>query len=79
MADQQIGQLLDTLGVTADLDDDDMVSEAVVILKVVQADGSIAIAVGASDTRDWINQRGLLHSALELTEGQYRPASDDGP
>ena len=77
MTEQQIGQLVDTLGITADLEEGDMVSEAVVILKVVQEDGSIAIAVGASDTRDWINQRGLLHSALELTSGQYRPAGDD--
>lgn len=77
MPDQKIGQLLDTLGVTADLDDGDMVTDALVILKVVQPDGSIAISVGASDSRDWINQRGLLHSALELTDGNYRRVGDD--
>ena len=77
MADQQIGQLLDTLGVTADLDDGDLVTDALVILKVLQPDGSIALSIGATDTRDWINQTGLLRSAIDISEGNIRRADDD--
>ena len=76
MADQPIGQLLDTLGVTADLDDGDLVTDALVILKVLQPDGSIAMSIGATDTRDWINLRGLLHSATDYTEGRYGTDDD---
>lgn len=77
MAEQKIGQLLDTLGVTTELDEDDMVSEVFAILKVVQADGSIAISIATTDSLDWINRSGLLHSALELTEGHYWRVEDD--
>lgn len=77
MADQQIGQLLDTLGVTADLDDGDLVTDALVILKVLQPDGSIALSIGATDTRDWINQAGLLRSAIDISEGRIRRDDDD--
>ncbi|MGW0780329.1 hypothetical protein [Streptomyces sp. NPDC002913] len=77
MADQQIGQLLDTLGVTADLDDGDLVTDALVILKVLQPDGSIALSIGATDTRDWINQTGLLRAAIDISEGHIRRSDDD--
>ncbi|GES27926.1 hypothetical protein AB0G60_02610 [Streptomyces angustmyceticus] len=77
MADHRIGQTVDALGVTADLDDEDMVTDCIVLLKVLQADGTIAMSIGTTDSTDWINQKGLLHSALELTEGHYRAVGDD--
>lgn len=77
MADQKIGQAIDALGVTADLDDEDMIVDCIVLIKVLQADGSIAMSIGTTDSTDWINQKGLLHSALELTEGHYRAVGDD--
>lgn len=77
MADQKIGQAIDALGVTADLDDEDMVVDCIVLLKVLQADGSIAMSIGVTDSTDWINRSGLLHSALELTEGHHRAVGDD--
>lgn len=67
MADQSIGQLLDSLGVTADLDDGDMVTDAVVILKVVGQDGEVPIVIGTSETLDGITQKGLLQGAVEIT------------
>ncbi|GGU62798.1 hypothetical protein [Streptomyces lavendofoliae] len=77
MTEQQIGSALDALGVTADLDDDDMVADALVILKVVQDDGSIALSIGTTDSRDWISQAGLLHAALEVTQSGYTRDRDD--
>ncbi|MEU1434058.1 hypothetical protein ABZ438_08155 [Streptomyces sp. NPDC005786] len=76
MADPPIGRLLDSLGVTADLDDGDLVTDALVILKVLQPDGSIALSIGATDTRDWINQTGLLRSAIDISEGSIRRSDD---
>jgi hypothetical protein len=77
MAEQRIGSALDALGVSADLDDTDMVADALVILKVVQDDGSIALSIGATDSRDWISQSGLLHAALEVTHTGYTRDRDD--
>lgn len=77
MTDQKIGQAVDALGVTADLDDEDMVTDCIVLLKVLQPDGSIAMSIGTTDSTDWINQKGLLQSAPELTEGHYRVVGDD--
>lgn len=77
MTDQKIGQAVDALGVTADLDDEDMVVDCIVLLKVLQPDGSIAMSIGTADSTDWIGQKGLLHSALELTGGHYRRVEGD--
>ncbi|TVL89753.1 hypothetical protein [Streptomyces sp. SAJ15] len=77
MTDQPIGQLIDTIGVTADLDQGDLVTDALVILKVLQPDGSIALSIGTTDTRDWITQTGLLHAALEAAEGRHSRTGDD--
>lgn len=77
MADRQIGQLLDSLNVTADLDDGDLVTDALVILKILQPDGSIAMSIGSTDTRDWVNQTGLLRAAVDYSESHYRRSDDD--
>ncbi|MFE2710606.1 hypothetical protein ACFXKI_01095 [Streptomyces mirabilis] len=77
MADQPIGRLLDTLGFTADLDDDDMPTDALVILKVVTPEGRVAITIGASESMDWITQKGLLAGAAEITQGGYRENGED--
>ncbi|MGW5175893.1 hypothetical protein ACWERY_16215 [Streptomyces sp. NPDC004082] len=72
MPDQKIGQLLDTLGVTADLSDTDMPTDAVVLLKVVRADGMTALAIACSESLDWIGQTGMLHAAVDLNAGFTR-------
>ena len=77
MADKPIGQLLDSLNVSAELDDGDLVTDALVILKILQPDGSIAMSIGSTDTRDWINQTGLLRAAVDYSESHYRRSDDD--
>ncbi|MFJ2110638.1 hypothetical protein ACIOEX_01695 [Streptomyces sp. NPDC087850] len=77
MADQQIGQLLDSLGVTVDLDDGDMPVDAHVLLKVVKADGSVALVKGASESLDWITALGMLTAALNIENGGYINALDE--
>jgi hypothetical protein len=66
VAEQHIGQLLDSRGVTADLDEGDLVTDALVVLKVVQPGGVVGIILGVSDGMDWITQRGLLAGADDL-------------
>ncbi|WP_225825607.1 hypothetical protein [Streptomyces naphthomycinicus] len=77
MPDQQIGQLLDTLGVTADLTEDDMPTDAVVLLKVVRRDGTVALVLACSESLDWIGQTGMLRAAIDINSGITRAADED--
>jgi len=75
--DRQIGQLLDTLGVTADLDDGDMVTDAHVTLKVVRADGEVAVIKAISEALDWVTALGMLTAVLEIENGGYVNSCDE--
>ncbi|HTE56960.1 MAG TPA: hypothetical protein VK698_39175 [Kofleriaceae bacterium] len=77
MADQQIGQLLDTLGVTADLDDGDMVTDAHVTLKVIKADGGVTLIKATSEALDWVTALGMLTAILEIENGGYVNSRDE--
>ena len=77
MPDQKIGQLLDTLGTTADLDDGDLPTDALVLLKVVKAGGGVALVKARSESLDWISSLGMLTAALEIENSGYSSASDN--
>ena len=77
MPDQKIGQLLDSLGVTVDLDEGDMPTDAHVILKIVKADGTVSLVKAASESLDWITTLGMLTAALEIENGGYVNSRDD--
>ncbi|MEV7654662.1 hypothetical protein AB0O39_10870 [Streptomyces anulatus] len=77
MADQQIGQLLDTLGVTADLDDGDLVTDAHIVLKVVKADGETSLIKATSEALDWVTSIGMLTAVLAIENGRYVNIAED--
>jgi len=77
VADQKIGQLLDSLGVTLDLDEGDMPVDAHVLVKVVKADGNVSLVKGASESLDWITALGMLTAALNIENGGYINARDE--
>lgn len=77
MADQPLGQLLDALGVTADLDAGDMPTDAVVLLKVVKTDGTVSMIKGASETLDWITALGMVTAAQEIENSGYVNSAED--
>jgi hypothetical protein len=77
VADQQIGQLLDTLGVTADLDDGDLVTDAHIILKVIKADGETTLVKATSEALDWITALGMLTAVLATENGMYANIAGD--
>ena len=60
---QPIGQLLDALGVTSTIAHDDLPAAALVLLKVVNADGGVRLAAAWSDGMDWITRLGMLTAA----------------
>lgn len=68
MSDKPVGPVIDGLGVTLDLDDDDLVTSALVVAKVIAADGTVSLFLGESDGLCWIDRAGLLSAAQNVTQ-----------
>ncbi|MGW1134573.1 hypothetical protein [Streptomyces griseoluteus] len=77
MGSQKIGHTLDNLGVEVDLDDGDMPTDAVVLIKVVKEDGSVSMTKGRSEALDWISALGMLTAAQAIENSGYQLAEDD--
>lgn len=71
-----IGDVLDSLGIEATLDPGELVAGALVLLKVVQADGDTRLSL-AHQGVGWIERVGMLRVAETLESGSLRDAADD--
>lgn len=72
-----IGSLIDALGVTAELNDGDLVSSAVVVMSVlVDGEPEPRLTIANSDGMSWIEQAGLLRLA-ELICSEPPTTSDE--
>lgn len=78
MEPQPIGGLLDSLDVTADLDEGDLVSSAVVVLSVLK-DGVTTpqLCIANSDGMGWIEQAGLLRLAERICSEPPQDRDED--
>jgi len=75
---ESIGNLIDTLGVRAELNEGDLVSSAVVVMAVlVEGDNSPRLTIASSDGLSWIEQAGLLRLAERICSGSPEDASDE--
>ncbi len=74
---EAIGQLLDSLGVKHELDEGDMVTDAVVITKVVRADGSVRLGLTWSEGMSWIERLGMITAAKQIDSPMFSLADDD--
>lgn len=76
---QDVGQILNGLGVTAEsLSGDELVSDALVLMKVIAPDGSVTLLHAYSEGMSWIERLGMLHAAVAIEQqGGYRDADDD--
>lgn len=61
-----LAEVLMPYGIEADLDDDDLVTEVIVIAKVSAVDGETSLQISAPDGCDWIAQFGLLAAAWHI-------------
>lgn len=64
---QPIGDIIDSLGVRSTPKEGDLVSGAVVLLKVVEPDGGVRMSVTWSEGMSWLERAGMLRVA-ELLE-----------
>jgi hypothetical protein len=68
MPEQKVGELLDSLGVTIDLADGDMVSDAIVIAKTITAEGEVGLVITKSEATSWIDELGLMAAAQQIMQ-----------
>lgn len=77
MGRTQIGDIIDDLGVTADLDDDALVGGAYIILKVTnQNDGETYLVTGWSPGLTFFERSGMLRIA-ERTDSPVTNQDDE--
>jgi len=77
MADRKVGDLIDALGVVADVDDGDLVPCAVVLLKSVDEDGQVGLTIASSEGLSWLDQLGIVEAAKQIiTSGDYLSRGD---
>lgn len=71
MSDRPAGPIIDGLGVTLDLDDDDLLVEVLVIGKVsvMSEGGGTTVVIAKSEGMDWISQLGLIEAARQVCSG----------
>lgn len=72
-----MSDVLDQLGLTLDIQDGDMVTDAVLVMKVHQADGQIVVACRQTEGTDWITARGLIAAAEDVESGGYADAKGE--
>jgi len=60
---RQLGELIDQLGVTQQVEQDETVCGAVVLLTVQEPDGHLSLRCAWSDGMSWIERIGLLRAA----------------
>lgn len=77
MGQHRVGDLVDSLGVTLEYDEDDMIPDVVVLAKIVAADGGVSVGIGSSETLSWIDQIGVLTAASDIVRQGYQRREDD--
>ncbi|MFF9123172.1 hypothetical protein ACF09J_07720 [Streptomyces sp. NPDC014889] len=68
-----LGSALDALGITGTLDDGELVAGAIVLMKVLQEDGSTRLSMSYSEGLGWIERAGMLRIAEAMETGVMQP------
>lgn len=75
----RIGDMLDALGVQAELDEGELICSAVVLMETVGEDGETSLQIVEDDSTSWVKKIGMLKVALDvaLAECGRRHEHDD--
>lgn len=68
-----IGQIIDGLGCKPDLEAEDLVADAVIILKIIEPDGQVRLSTCWSENISWLERVGMIRSAEQR---EHRDAFD---
>ncbi len=77
MAEQPAGPIIDGLGITLDLDNSDLVSDAIILAKVIGSDGAPKVIISDSDSLDWLSQYALIKAADRIIDTQQFVTTDE--
>jgi hypothetical protein len=72
-----VGQIVDSLGTSMSIREGDMVTDTIVIAKVVEDDGTVRLSMGWSDGMSWIERLGMLTAAMQTDSLSPVSAQDD--
>lgn len=78
MTEQKIGDLMDKLGVTADLADDDFVEQVVVLMRVVDGNGNPSLGIGKAEGTSDMDQHAIILLAADVQRTSGWRERDDG-
>ena len=68
MSRAPLGDVLDRMGVSADLRSGDHVTDAVVLMKVENEEGDVSVIIEHSEHTNWFDQRALINAASAVVE-----------
>ena len=74
---KNLAEVLMTYGLTIALDDDDIVTDAVVITRINSASGVTRLGVAESVGLDWIMRTGMLSAAQAINNAPAEMVDDD--
>ena len=74
-----IGDVLDSLGIKATFDaaGGELVAGAIVLLKVIDAEGDVRLSMAYSDGLSWIERAGMVHVAETMEDQSTGLAEGD--
>ncbi|MER7155435.1 hypothetical protein [Streptomyces lydicus] len=61
-----IGDVIDGLGITATVDEGELVAGAIVLIKVIDNDGDTRLSLASSDGLSWVERAGMLRVAERI-------------
>jgi formylmethanofuran dehydrogenase subunit A len=67
-----LGQLIDSLGLEISLKDGDLVGGAIILIKVIEEDGTVRMSGGWDDGLSWIERLGMLQAARVMENNDMR-------
>lgn len=71
----QIGGAIDNLGVRAGLREGDLLTDVVVLMKVVEPDGNVRLSTCWSEGMSWIERLGMLRAAEQCDLPRNDPSA----
>ncbi|MER8083834.1 hypothetical protein ABTZ57_01395 [Streptomyces sp. NPDC094048] len=75
--EQRLGSLIDALDITTSLAEDELAAGAIVLLKVIETDGSTRLSASYSDGLGWIERVGMLRIAEAMETGAAHTREPD--
>lgn len=72
-----MSNVLDQLGLTLDVGSDEIITDAVLVMKVSRPDGKVYVATRATEGTDWVTIRGLVATAEDVGSGGYDDANSE--